>query len=184
MKCIIQIKCTCFFPSWCGYQKIWSSHCICIGQRCSELKVMGTWREAPGRERPAPKPQGHVRALLGRGKKHKPLQSYKFIGLEINTNISLRNSSGKTCTQRFSVWIQPLLPWPLTLLHKTSQVVSGRWTKSFIIPQATHKVWQPPSTNSRVPETTRSQRPIRNVPFTLIKLPIRSMLAKMKVKRQ
>lgn len=47
---------------------------------------------------------------LGRGKRHKPLQSYKFIGLEINTNISLRKSSGKTCTQQFLVSIQPLLP--------------------------------------------------------------------------
>lgn len=31
-------------------------------------------------------------------KRHKPLQSYKFIGLEINTNILLRNCPGKTYT--------------------------------------------------------------------------------------
>lgn len=57
-------------------------------------------------------------------KRHKPLQSYKFIGLEINTNISLRNCPGKTCTMvpcplsGTLVWIPDLsiqgwrkLPW-------------------------------------------------------------------------
>lgn len=50
-----------------------------------------------GKAPPLPAPPCHT-PPHGERKRHKPLQSYKFIGLEINTNISLRNCPGKTCT--------------------------------------------------------------------------------------
>lgn len=123
MKCIVKINFTRFsFLLWLlGSPKLHLWLCYIF----TGAKVRGTWQDTPGKDRPVSLLRCHKRDLSERAKRHEPLQSYKFIGLEINTNISLRNSSGKTCTQQFPVSIQLLLPWPLTSLRKVTGSLSG-----------------------------------------------------------
>lgn len=112
--------------------------------------------------------------LSGRGKRHKPLQSYKFIGLEINTNISLRKSSGKTCTI-VSDLRSATLAWIPAQGQGTPPSGQAAGIPSHCI-SSTSMAGLLPSASSRDLDITKAQWLIHNVRFTLIKLPIRKSM--------
>lgn len=139
------------------------------------------WQEAPGKDRPVPILQCHTHDLsVGRktqataklqiywsGNKYKYLIK-KLLWKDLSTTVSCLDSATPALTPDLSTQCQGEHPRGSVagqLSHYPSSSWEGLTTRVTLLPTL------------KVSKTTRSQQLIHNVPFTLIKLPIRSMVS-------